>query len=233
VFVTYPSIKTALEAAQLFLRSDLLPDAIEAWNREALESLRLSWSWDQKPWVLMLRFGEVEAAVRWQVEKVKDAASKTEGQILGILALEESLEFWERAASVREAQNAGEEALVKCSVLYQSTAETTRRMEEAEKELGARTALFCHAGTCIIYGKYRWESTCGVAPELMRQVLSGLRAHCVSVGGHMVVEKVRSEVKNGFDVWGYEAAALEIMRSIKQEFDPRGLLNPGRFVGGI
>jgi glycolate oxidase FAD binding subunit len=49
----------------------------------------------------------------------------------------------------------------------------------------------------------------------------------------MVVEKIRSEVKNGFDVWGYEATALEIMRRIKQEFDPRDLLNPGRFVGGI
>lgn len=233
LFVAYPSIKTALEAAQLFLRSDLLPDAIEAWNREALESLRLSWSRDERPWVLMLRFGEVEAAVRWQVERLKDAVSKTEGEVLGVLALQESLEFWESAASAREAQNAREEALVKCSVLYQSTAETVRRMEEAGKELGARTALFCHAGTYIIYGRYRWESPDAPAPELMRQVLSSLRAHCVSLGGHMVVEKVRSEVKNGFDIWGYEAAALEIMRRIKHEFDPRGLLNPGRFVGGI
>jgi glycolate dehydrogenase FAD-binding subunit len=233
LFVAYPSIKTALEAAQLFLRSDLLPDAIEAWNREALEGLRLSWSSGEKPWVLMLRFGEVEAAVHWQVEKLEDAASKTGGEILRVLPIQESLEFWERAASAREAQTAGEEALVKCSILYQSTAETARRMEEAGKELGATTALFCHAGTYIIYGRYRWESHDARPPELMRQVLSGLRAHCVSAGGHMVVERVRSEVKNGFDVWGYEAAALEIMRRIKQEFDPRGLLNPGRFVGGI
>ena len=181
----------------------------------------------------MLRFGEVEAAVQWQIERLKDAISKTQGEIVEILAHQESLEFWEQAGSAREAPNAAEEVLVKCSILYQSTAEIAHRLEEAGKELGARTALFCHAGTYVIYGRFGWEINEVRDPEILRQVLSRLRTHCISAGGHMVVEKVRPEVKNGFDVWGYEAPALEIMRRIKQEFDPRGLLNPGRFVGGI
>ena len=233
LFVAYPSLKTALEAAQLFLRSDLLPDAMEAWNKEGMEILSPSWNAGEKPWVLMLRFGEVEAAVRWQIERLKDTVSKTQGEIFRVLETQESLGFWERAASAREAPNAGEEVLVKCSVLYQSAAETAQRIAEAGKELGATTALFCHAGTYIIYGRYRWEPNVARDPEVLRQALSGLRAHCASAGGHMVVEKVRPEVKNGFDVWGYDAAALEIMRRIKHEFDPQGLLNPGRFVGGI
>jgi len=231
--VAYPSLKTALEATQLFLRSDLLPDAMEAWNQEAMETLSLAWNPGGKPWVLMLRFGEVEAAVQWQVERLKDVVSKTQGEIVGTLALQESLEFWERAGSAREAPSAGDEVLAKCSVLYQSTADIAQRIEEAGKELHARTALFCHAGTYIVYGRFRWGPNEVRDPEILRQVLSRLRTHCVSAGGHMVVEKVRPEVKNGFDVWGYEAPALEIMRRIKQEFDPRGLLNPGRFVGGI
>ncbi|HLF48419.1 MAG TPA: FAD-linked oxidase C-terminal domain-containing protein [Methylomirabilota bacterium] len=35
-------------------------------------------------------------------------------------------------------------------------------------------------------------------------------------------------------MWGSVApGALAVMRRIKQEFDPRGVLNPGRFVGGL
>jgi glycolate oxidase FAD binding subunit len=40
-------------------------------------------------------------------------------------------------------------------------------------------------------------------------------------------------VKRDLDVWGYQAPALEWMRRIKKQFDPKGLLNPGRYVGGM
>jgi glycolate oxidase FAD binding subunit len=36
------------------------------------------------------------------------------------------------------------------------------------------------------------------------------------------------------DPWGsVPAGALELMRTLKREFDPGRSLNPGRFVGGI
>jgi glycolate oxidase FAD binding subunit len=40
-------------------------------------------------------------------------------------------------------------------------------------------------------------------------------------------------VKSGLDVWGQEPSTLEIMRALKREFDPAGILNPGCFVGSI
>jgi len=35
------------------------------------------------------------------------------------------------------------------------------------------------------------------------------------------------------DAWGSAGDALDVMLRVKQQFDPRGILNPGRFVGGI
>ena len=38
---------------------------------------------------------------------------------------------------------------------------------------------------------------------------------------------------SGYDAWGDVGSAVALMKRIKERFDPRGILNPGRFVGGI
>ena len=52
-------------------------------------------------------------------------------------------------------------------------------------------------------------------------------------GGSAVIEHCPLSLKQHLDVWGAHPEGIEIMRSIKQKFDPLGILNPGRFVGGI
>ena len=53
-------------------------------------------------------------------------------------------------------------------------------------------------------------------------------------GGSVVVERAPAAVKADADVWGPMAPeALAIMGRLKREFDPEGVLNPGRSVGGL
>ncbi len=63
-------------------------------------------------------------------------------------------------------------------------------------------------------------------------VLTTLRAALEPVGS-LVVLQCPPEMKEQLDVWGSPGDALALMRSVKQQFDPKGMLNPGRFVGGI
>jgi glycolate dehydrogenase FAD-binding subunit len=51
--------------------------------------------------------------------------------------------------------------------------------------------------------------------------------------GHAVMFAAPSEWKQEVDVWGLPPAALALMRKIKQQFDPHGMLSPGRHVSGI
>jgi glycolate oxidase FAD binding subunit len=60
--------------------------------------------------------------------------------------------------------------------------------------------------------------------------LISLAAAC---GGHAVIFTAPPRAKQTSDVWGTPPPSLTLMRGIKQQFDPQGLLNPGRFVGGI
>jgi glycolate dehydrogenase FAD-binding subunit len=48
-----------------------------------------------------------------------------------------------------------------------------------------------------------------------------------------VVEMSPATIKEKVDVWGHSRSDLRVVRSLKAEIDPVGVLNPGRFVGGI
>ena len=63
-------------------------------------------------------------------------------------------------------------------------------------------------------------------------VLAKLRA-ALEPAGSLVLLQCSPEIKEKIDVWGSPGDALALMRSVKHQFDPKGTLNPGRFVGGI
>ena len=52
-------------------------------------------------------------------------------------------------------------------------------------------------------------------------------------GGTAVVEHCPLPVKRQIDVWGDAPDSMAVMQGIKDRFDPNGILNPGRFLGGI
>ncbi|MGH7414527.1 MAG: FAD-linked oxidase C-terminal domain-containing protein, partial [Candidatus Rokuibacteriota bacterium] len=69
-----------------------------------------------------------------------------------------------------------------------------------------------------------------VAEQLVRPLRGALEAE----GGSLVVERAPIELKRLCDVWGdIHPDTLAIMKRIKTELDPDGVLNPGRFVGGL
>jgi glycolate oxidase FAD binding subunit len=59
-----------------------------------------------------------------------------------------------------------------------------------------------------------------------------LRAEFERGGGSLVVLH-RPPGIAPLDTWGNVGDALPLMRAVKQQFDPKGTLNPGRFLGGI
>ncbi|PYM79064.1 MAG: hypothetical protein DME13_27235, partial [Candidatus Rokuibacteriota bacterium] len=68
----------------------------------------------------------------------------------------------------------------------------------------------------------------------LRAPLERLRATAAEVGGGVIIERGPRALRERIDPWGpVPPPALAVMRAIKTEFDPRAVLNPGRFVGGL
>jgi len=52
-------------------------------------------------------------------------------------------------------------------------------------------------------------------------------------GGLYLIEKCPVDVKQDMDVFSDVGNSIDLMRRIKNQYDPNGTLNPGRFVGKI
>ena len=71
-----------------------------------------------------------------------------------------------------------------------------------------------------------------VPAEAVKSMLEGLRSTCAGFGGHAVLLRAPAALKASVDVWG-PVPGIELMRRVKEQFDPGRRLAPGRFVGGI
>jgi glycolate oxidase FAD binding subunit len=72
----------------------------------------------------------------------------------------------------------------------------------------------------------------GTPLRTVRSAVDRLRRACSEHRGTVVVVDAPAEVKAAVDVWG-PVPAIDLMRRVKDQFDPDHRLAPGRFVGGI
>jgi glycolate oxidase FAD binding subunit len=84
------------------------------------------------------------------------------------------------------------------------------------------------AGTGVLYAGLPGATD----PGVVAGVVSDLRAATRAGAGHCVVLTAPPPVRARIDVWGH-VDGLDLMRRVKEQFDPAGTLAPGRFVGGI
>jgi glycolate oxidase FAD binding subunit len=94
----------------------------------------------------------------------------------------------------------------------------------------ASTQLAGYAGVGVVYA--RWYLA-GAGADRAAQVLEALRAALASLGGYAAVESAPPQLRAQLDLWGAPPATLALMRALKAQYDPRAILNRGRYVGGI
>ncbi len=71
----------------------------------------------------------------------------------------------------------------------------------------------------------RIRSIAGTGPQVSTPAL-------ISGGPSRTTSAPPAAVQDGVDTWG-PVPAIDLMRRVKEQFDPERRLAPGRFVGGI
>jgi glycolate oxidase FAD binding subunit len=122
---------------------------------------------------------------------------------------------------------------LKSNFLVSKSGEMLGSHEKIARESGIDCAFICHSGNGILYsyilaGK-NLRSKIGSFIELIGEFTS----EAVKNEGNLVVESSPLLIKKKVEVWGHSRSDYQIVRRLKEQIDPAGILNIGRFVGGI
>jgi glycolate oxidase FAD binding subunit len=91
--------------------------------------------------------------------------------------------------------------------------------------LPAGTALAAHAATGVTYAAV----PAGEAVDALPRLRAAIAPH----DGTAVVLRAPDAVREHLDHWGPVGDSLDLMRRVKERFDPERRMSPGRFVGGL
>ena len=78
-----------------------------------------------------------------------------------------------------------------------------------------------------------WAPQGGISVDDAVEIVGKVRDSVHEISGSVIVERCPVDAKAAFDVWDDVGESMDIMRRMKEQYDPAGVLNPGRFVGGI
>ncbi len=70
-------------------------------------------------------------------------------------------------------------------------------------------------------------------PSVDADTVRTLRNQLGPLQGRLTIESAPQELKRSADVWGPPGPGVRLMHRVKEQFDPQGILNPGRYVDGI
>jgi glycolate oxidase FAD binding subunit len=233
----FPTGESAASAVAGVLDSTIVPSRVEILSSSAAQWLgnKAALSPRDGGFLFAASVASVPEAVDAQIGALGRIAGH-HGSLPGVVLEGETQEaFWTAVSGIGTAQGGdGIRAELKVSVLPTKIIDVIRLGEECARSIGLRSAAISEAASGIV--KIHWTGDAELsdrpAPRIAKWIQT-FRAAVERDGGSLVVQAAPTSVKRTIDVWGPVGNALAVMRALKRQFDPQGILNPGRFVGGI
>src|SRR5918997_3571998 len=208
VAVGLSSPAAANSAAEAILHSQRVPSAVQL-------------HWGEDAGLLTVLIEGIEASV--------EAQARTASNLLpGFGTVRELTEEEESTLGPLGPPAAANEVTLKISTPPAELAGVLDSVLGATERRGFTPYITAHAGNGVAYA-----GLAGGDEEALVQVAEELREIWSRRGGSVVVREAPPAFKEKVEVWGPLGSRLELSRRVKEKFDPRGTLNPGRFVGGI
>jgi glycolate oxidase FAD binding subunit len=230
----------ALEDADDFVRElrggQLIPSSIEILNGLAVQKMKSSISMPPNGnYLVAVGLEGVAESIDRQVSEMSEMGKKHGTLEAVTLDAEKHQTFWValRDFSSRLTDEDSNVISMKSNFLISKCGDILGSYEKIARGLGIHCAFISHAGNGILYSHVLPGKSIRSKVDSFVELIEKLTAEAAKNGGGLVVESSPPSIKKKVDVWGQSRSDYLVVRRLKEQIDPAGILNIGRFVGGI
>jgi glycolate oxidase FAD binding subunit len=231
----FPDLTQATGVVRKTLESVLLPEALELLDPEAVKLLapRLDLDVPAGAVGLVVALAGSRETVERQVRDFSGLFRDAGGRVTP-LPEGRTVLAWDTIRNVFGFLPVppGARVLCKIAVPISRTGDLFAAAGATGRRHGLPGAATAHAGSGVVWACYLVGPK---APpeEVLADALEGLRREAEQAEGSLVVQEAPASLKARVDAWGKPRDGFDVMKRLKAEFDPRGVCNPGRFLGGL
>ena len=237
LLISFGSFSHVSSFIEEVFETHLLPAGVDVMNHEAYSHLNMDGIPD---------FGSNSYVSAIAIEGFEQAVDRMRTEIMGMaeangarydarLQEERHLPFWLAVSNLDAALADSGADLVKAKLNYPISEwrGIVESVENTFSDADLDYTLQVHAGDGICLPRLLILPNDAEAMDRGMRAMNSLLARCREVGGNLVIEGAPTEVKDRLKIWGEAGSDFVVMRRIKEQIDPSGIMSPGRFVGGL
>jgi FAD/FMN-containing dehydrogenase len=236
LLTSFTNLNEAVGFVHEIIHSQLTPASIETLNGVAVKKMRSKFTMPSGGnYLVAVGLEGVGEAVGRQVSQLREMGKKHGALEAVSLNSEKHHAFWIAIRDFAEALKERYPNLIslKSNFLISRSGEMLESYGKITRELGVDCAFICHSGNGILYSYILAEKNLRSKIESLVELIGKLTSEAVKNEGNLVVESSPLLIKKKVDVWGQLRSDSQIMHRLKEQMDPSGILNAGRFIGGI
>lgn len=230
VFAAFESHQDCLVASLAVFGSSLLPLAIATLHGEAIQALPRRIAAERPS--LAVRVGGRANTVQRQIDDILALCRRSNPSEATVIKAGDAEIVWRRIADFGWDEETIPVMGVRASVLPADIPSVLESVLDTSEALSLRCAVTTQTAQGNI-GVFWYDAEDEPSIRHMRAAVSQTLQSVRGVRGTAVITHAPLRIKETLDVWGEPESAADVMRNLKRQYDPKRLLNPGRFVGGI
>ncbi len=228
LLAAFDSVQRCLDAGLQVFHGDVVPLSLVAFN----EGVDRVGGLEAHPCTLAIRLGGRPMTLERQVRECAALCRQAGATAMESLPEAQAGDLWRRLADFGWDEAARPALACRAMVVPSRVRDLVAAVTARNGRDGLTPAFVAYPG----YGNVmlHWDHGAGeMSANAALETLSQARQAAHGLDGRLVIERCPPEIKQRLDVWDDVGESLAIMRRMKEQYDARGILNPGRFVGGI